>query len=277
MEYLFIKDIQKQLGKSQYGKLNKVFMQNFADDLFNFVFNAGETQCSNHQELTDKLNAFYQGFSHLLFEILQDKDLAKKHTTLFFDQLDSIYQKGIDDACFILKSDPAAQNIEEIKLAYPGFYATAIYRFAHQLWKQEIPILPRLWTELAHSKTGIDIHPGAMIGDNFSIDHGTGIVIGETTVIGNNVKIFQGVTLGALSVSKDLTHTKRHPTVENNVVIYSNASILGGETVIGRNAVIGGNVWLTTSVEPYSIVFHQGETLTKNIYPRKEEPLFYSI
>ena len=149
-------------------------------------------------------------------------------------------------------------------MAYPGFSATAVYRFSHQLWKQGVKILPRVFAEYAHSKTGIDIHPGATIGQSFFIDHGTGIVIGETTIIGDNVKIYQGVTLGALSVQKEKASEKRHPTIEDNVVIYSNATILGGETVVGHDSVIGGNVWLTRAVQPFSIVFQQADVMIQD-------------
>jgi serine O-acetyltransferase len=159
----------------------------------------------------------------------------------------------------ILEGDPAARTRFEIIRAYPGFYAISFYRIAHKLADLEIPLLPRILTEYAHSKTGIDIHPGAEIGEHFCIDHGTGIVIGETTIIGNHVKIYQGVTLGALSVDKAMSFIKRHPTVEDYVVIYSGATILGGDTIIGHYSIIGGNVWLTKSVPPYSTVYHKSE------------------
>jgi serine O-acetyltransferase len=158
------------------------------------------------------------------------------------------------DAEAINLGDPAAESLDEVILAYPGFSAIAIHRLAHALHGLRVPIFPRLLGELAHQMTGIDIHPGATIGSSFAIDHGTGIVIGESAVIGNNVKIYQGVTLGALSVKKSLARSKRHPTIEDNVVIYAQAVILGGDTVIGHDSVIGGNVWLTHSVPPYSHV-----------------------
>ena len=176
----------------------------------------------------------------------------------------------IQDAETILQFDPAAKSVEEVLVAYPGFYATAIYRLSHQLYKQGVKILPRLFTEYAHSKTGIDIHPGANIGNTFFIDHGTGIVIGETTIIGNNVKIYQGVTLGALNVSKEKARTKRHPTIEDNVIIYSGATILGGDTVIGHDSVIGGNVWLTYGVLPNSIIYHKSEVAIKDKFSHAE-------
>jgi len=152
------------------------------------------------------------------------------------------------------EADPAAASIDEVILAYPGFYALACYRIAHHLLGMGIPLLPRLITERAHRVTGIDIHPGATIGRAIAIDHGTGIVIGETSVLGDRVRLYQGVTLGALSVRKDLARTRRHPTIEADVVIYANATILGGDTVVGHSSVIGGNVWLTHSVPPHSIV-----------------------
>jgi serine O-acetyltransferase len=144
------------------------------------------------------------------------------------------------------------------------------------MWKQDIPFLPRFFSEYAHSKTGIDIHPGAEIGDCLAIDHGTGIVVGETTIIGNNVKLYQGVTLGALNVAKDCASKKRHPTIEDDVIIYSGATILGGETVIGKGSIIGGNVWLTYSVPPNSVVYHKSEVKVKDKEPFPE-PLNFVI
>lgn len=174
----------------------------------------------------------------------------------FINSLSTIYSTLKHDISALNSGDPAANNEFEVIRTYPGFWAIAFYRIANKLLKLKTPLIPRILTEYAHSKTGIDIHPGATIGDFLCIDHGTGIVIGETTIIGNNVKLYQGVTLGALSVSKILAGVKRHPTVEDNVVIYSGATILGGETVIGTNSIIGGNVWLTKSVPANSTVYH---------------------
>ena len=187
----------------------------------------------------------------------------EESAALFLDGLPEIYDNLLEDINAALKGDPAAVNEYEIIRAYPGFYATAFYRFAHKLYDLNVPLIPRVITEFAHSKTGIDIHPGAKIAPSFFIDHGTGVVIGETTWIGRDVKIYQGVTLGALSVSKELAQTKRHPTIEDNVVIYSGTTILGGETVIGKNSMIGGNVWLTKSVPANSKVYHASETKVK--------------
>ena len=166
----------------------------------------------------------------------------------------------VADARFFVESDPAADCIEEVIVAYPGFYAISVFRVAHILYDLKVPILPRLLTEHAHTQTGIDIHPGATIGVPFFIDHGTGIVVGQTTLIGNRVKLYQGVTLGALAVRKEAQGQKRHPTIEDNVIIYAGSCILGGDTTVGNDSVIGGNVWLTESVLPYSIVYTQTDT-----------------
>jgi serine O-acetyltransferase len=155
------------------------------------------------------------------------------------------------------RGDPAARSQEEVILAYPGVEAILVHRLAHELWVRGVAMIPRMMSEHIHGKTGIDIHPGAEIGDSFFIDHGTGVVIGETTVIGANVKIYQGVTLGALSVQKELANSKRHPTLEDEVTIYAGATILGGTTVVGHHSVIGGNVWLVESVPPHSRIYHQ--------------------
>jgi serine O-acetyltransferase len=160
------------------------------------------------------------------------------------------------DAEAVINCDPATQLIEEVYMAYPGFYAIAIYRLAHELFQEGLPLVPRLMTEYAHHKTGVDLHPGAQVGKSFFIDHATGVVIGQTTIIKDNVKIYQGVTLGGLFVAKHLHAIKRHPTIENNVTIYANATILGGETVIGENTVIGGNAWITDSIPANSKVYH---------------------
>jgi serine O-acetyltransferase len=179
----------------------------------------------------------------------------------FFKGTPELYRILNTDVEAILNGDPAAKSEFEVIRAYPGFYALCFYRIAHLLLQLEVPLLPRILTEYAHSKTGIDIHPGAVIGEHFYVDHGTGIVIGETAVIGSYVKLYQGVTLGALSVDKSMASMKRHPTVEDHVIIYSNATVLGGDTVIGHNSIIGGNVWLTHSVPPGSFVYHNSEII----------------
>ena len=185
------------------------------------------------------------------------KLLANNVSEQFFTRFEEIYDALQKDIDAIFDGDPAATSKREIVRSYPGFYAIAAYRVAHLLHSLDIDDLPRIITEHAHSQTGIDIHPAARIGEYFCIDHGTGMVIGATTDIGKNVKIYQGVTLGALSVQKEDAHSKRHPTIEDGVVIYANATILGGETVIGANSTIGGNVWITRSVAPNTKVYYQ--------------------
>lgn len=167
-----------------------------------------------------------------------------------------------------LDGDPAAASANEVILAYPGVAAITVHRVAHFLWQREVPLLPRIMSEYIHNRTGIDIHPGATIGQSFAIDHGTGVVIGETTQIGDRVKIYQGVTLGALSVSRNLRGHKRHPTIENDVIIYSGATILGGDTTIGQGSVIGGNVWLVESVPPHCTVYNARSAQEPIVSPR---------
>ena len=183
----------------------------------------------------------------------------QEKASAFFDGIREMYHVLNTDIEAILDGDPAAKNRFEVIRAYPGFYAIAFYRIAHTLLELDVPLLPRILTEHAHSKTGIDIHPGAIIGRHFFIDHGTGVVIGETSVIGDHVKLYQGVTLGALSVDKSMAYIKRHPTVEDHAIIYSGATILGGNTVIGHHSIVGGNVWLTKSIPPYTTVYHKSE------------------
>lgn len=192
--------------------------------------------------------------------------IAVQKTLAFLLRIPHVRQKLTGDVAAAYDGDPAAKSFDEIILCYPGLAAIAVYRIAHELHLLEIPLIPRIMAEFAHGKTGIDIHPGAMVGDNFFIDHGTGVVIGETSVIGNTVRIYQGVTLGALSFKKDkngrvVKGGKRHPTIEDHVVIYAGATILGGETVVGKNSIIGGNVWLLESVPPNTTITHQSPKL----------------
>lgn len=188
-----------------------------------------------------------------------DKDAAAQRAEgaveWFLARIPELRRLLVLDLKAAMAGDPAARSYAEIVLAYPGFAAITVQRIAHELWELQVPLLPRIMTEVAHSKTGIDIHPGAAIGESFFVDHGTGVVIGETAILGKNVKIFQGVTLGALSFPRDpsgrlLRGVKRHPTLEDDVVVYSGATILGGDTVIGKGAVIGGNTWVIESVAP---------------------------
>ena len=187
-------------------------------------------------------------------------DLARHSLAGLADLRDAL----VLDAQATYDGDPAAESVEEVILAYPGFYATAVHRLAHALWQHDVPLVPRLLAEHAHRETGVDIHPGAQIGRAFAIDHGTGVVIGETAVVGDRVRVFQGVTLGALFVDKELARTKRHPTVEDDVVLYANAIVLGGETTVGAGSTIGGNVWLTRSVPPGSVVTHVAQIRTQD-------------
>jgi serine O-acetyltransferase len=182
---------------------------------------------------------------------------AEEIEAQFLGRLPHLHELLLKDAKAISTGDPAAVSTTEVIRTYPGFFAIAVYRLAHELHRLGVPLIPRILTEHAHSETGIDIHPGAQIGEYFCIDHGTGVVIGETVEIGEGVKIYQGVTLGALSVDKKLAQTKRHPTIQDRVVIYSGATILGGDTVIGHDSVIGGNVWVTKSVPPHSLLYYQ--------------------
>jgi len=181
-------------------------------------------------------------------------NLAEKTSFALIEHIPEIRRLLQLDIIAGYKGDPAARSPEEVLLSYPGLEAILVHRIAHFLHSNGVPIIPRIMSEHVHGKTGIDIHPGATIGESFFIDHGTGVVIGETCIIGNNVKLYQGVTLGALSVQKDLQDKKRHPTIEDDVTIYANATILGGQTVIGRGSTIGGNTWITKSVEAESVI-----------------------
>jgi serine O-acetyltransferase len=219
-------------------------------------------QSQKHFKSSGDLSKAFETFEKELLDILESMqhhmdEEAKVLSSAFMDQIPEVYDKLNMDLEAIVLGDPAAKSEYEVIRAYPGFYAVAFYRLAHVMWNLNIPLLPRTLTEYAHSKTGIDIHPGAIIGTHLFIDHGTGITIGETAVIGNHVKLYQGVTLGALSVSKDMAQTKRHPTIEDHVVIYSGATILGGETVIGHHSIVGGNVWLTHSLPSHTKIYHQ--------------------
>jgi serine O-acetyltransferase len=229
----------------------------FTNNLFYTLFDANACVKKNIEQLKVDFDEIYKlacKTQKCSGNLIWDKFLSK---------LPDILEDLNLDARELVNNDPASNNIEEVYLAYPGFFAIAIYRFSHELYLLKIPLIPRLMSEYAHSKTGTDIHPGATIGKHFFIDHATGTVIGETCIIKNHVKIYQGVTLGALQVSKNLEGKKRHPTVEDNVTIYANATILGGDTIIGKNSIIGGNVWVTASIPKNSLVYHNPETKLK--------------
>jgi serine O-acetyltransferase len=265
MSASFINKLYQQHQKSTSTFPDKALASEFIDGFFEFLFIPQRQRKSSEYELAKEFESYKSHLSTLIYDVVADGNKTQEIANQFFENVPEIYDSLLRDAEAIIQFDPAAESIEEVLVAYPGFYATAVYRISNYLWNHGVKILPRVFAEYAHGKTGIDIHPGATIGESFFIDHGTGIVIGETTIIGNNVKIYQGVTLGALSVNKSEAKSKRHPTIEDNVVIYSGATILGGDTVIGQDSVIGGNVWLTNSVLPRSIVYHKSETQVKDI------------
>jgi serine O-acetyltransferase len=219
----------------------------------------------------EKIVSVYHNLSREIFKSLRydpkrkhlaDESLSQQAVEITINLLHclpKVREKLSKDVEAAYEGDPAAKSFNEVILSYPGLEAITIYRIAHELHIQQVPLIPRIMTEFAHTRTGIDIHPGAEIGEYFFIDHGTGVVIGETCQIGNNVRIYQGVTLGALSFKKDkdgklVKGIKRHPTIEDNVIIYAGATILGGDTLIGKNSVVGGNVWLVESVPPNTTV-----------------------
>jgi len=228
-------------------------------DPVNLKYNMGQLVSMVHDMLCEQIT---RSIRHDCFRYDQPcSDCDEKGHLIaieFLKSIPSIRRVLATDVRAAYEGDPAAKSFDEIIFSYPGIYAIAVYRVAHRLYELGVPLLPRIMTEHAHSITGIDIHPGAEIGEQFVIDHGTGVVVGETTIIGNNVRIYQGVTLGALSLSKDeverLRHERRHPIIEDDVIIYSGATILGGETRIGARSVIGGNVWITEPVPADTVV-----------------------
>lgn len=227
----------------------------------------------------EKIASIYHLLSREVFKSLNspygkqedEKTLSDQSIEITFailNKIPHIREKLRGDVSAAYEGDPAAKSLDEIIVSYPGIEAIAVYRVAHELHLLKAPLIPRIMTEYAHSKTGIDIHPGSSIGENFFIDHGTGVVIGETAEIGNNVRIYQGVTLGALGVEKNADGNikrgkKRHPTIKDNVIIYAGATILGGKTVVGEHSVIGGNVWLTECVPPHTILINKTPELTQ--------------
>ena len=257
MNDLFLKKLYDQKRRELINFPDKELAEEFINQLFNLLFMPSVGKQTSLTDLDKEFESLKSHLSSLVYDVVQNGDKAQQISADFFGKIPVVYDMLLKDSEAILEFDPAAKSLQEVIMAYPGFYAIAVYRLSHQLWTLKVELLPRLFTEYAHSKTGIDIHPGAEIGEYFFIDHGTGIVIGETAVIGNNVKIYQGVTIGALSGSA--RETKRHPTIEDNVIIYSGTTIVGGETVIGHDSIIGGNVWLTYSIPPASVVYHQSE------------------
>ncbi len=273
---LFLQQLHDRNANCPVSFPDRALAHRFVDELFDLLFIPRRSDQISLEDISKEYEVLRKQFSALVYDVIHDEAELEKITGIFFKNIPLIYTKLLQDARAILAFDPAAGSEEEVLVAYPGFYATAVYRLSHVLWEAGVKILPRVFTEYAHSKTGIDIHPGAVIGESFSIDHGTGIVIGETSVIGRNVKLYQGVTLGALNVSKEDAQSKRHPTIEDNVTVYSGATILGGETVIGHDTIIGGNVWLTYSVDPHSVVYHKSDIKVRDNNPFPE-PLNFVI
>jgi serine O-acetyltransferase len=257
----FITSLKMQRESHSMGFQLKAEAQKFADDLLSLLFpHFCKEEHLSPEDISSRLLRLENDLISLISPLFKESKLQGENIARqFMDAIPSIHEKLWLDAEAINTGDPASESIDEVILAYPGFTAIAIYRFAHELCRLHVPIFPRLLTEYAHQLTGIDIHPGAQIGTSFAIDHGTGIVIGETSVVGNNVKMYQGVTLGALSVDKNLAKSKRHPTIEDNVIMYAQAVILGGDTVVGHHSIVGGNVWLTKSVVPYSVVYQESK------------------
>ncbi len=237
----------------------------FVDNLIHILFPIKSNCKVDEEEIGIEMERCYVKLKELLYSLKNSMNRGPDEVAeAFFRELPGVYETMLSDAESISKFDPAASAVEEVILCYPGFYCISVYRMAHILYQLEVPVLPRVIMEYVHSQTGIDIHPGAQIDTPFFIDHGTGIVIGETAVIGKNVKIYQGVTLGALSVEKKLANTKRHPTIEDNVIIYAGSTILGGKTVVGHDTILGGNTWITESVLPHSVVYRQHRVVVKD-------------
>ena len=248
-----LKDLREILYPG-YGRRQNLHMGNVA-------YHVGDLIDGLHDRLTTQIaRALQHDCAQPLDPDADIEGQAQLKAIQFLEMLPAIRTTLAADARAAFDGDPAARNLDEILFCYPGMSAITVFRIAHELYALGVPLIPRMMTEYAHSKTGVDIHPGATIGPRFFIDHGTGVVIGETTKIGVGVKVYQGVTLGALSFPRDETTgelvrgTKRHPTIENGVVIYANATILGGRTVIGHDSVIGSSAWITRSVAPQTVV-----------------------
>ncbi|MEN8202399.1 MAG: serine O-acetyltransferase [Bacteroidota bacterium] len=237
----------------------------FVDNLIHTLFPVKRACLMDPEEIAIEMDRCAIKLKELLFSIR--KLLARSPEELvneFLMKVPAAFEQLAREAEAFTKFDPASSCVEEVILCYPGFYSISVYRLAHILYELKVPILPRVMGEYAHEKTGIDIHPGAQIDSPFFIDHGTGIVIGETAVIGKEVKIYQGVTLGALTVEKGMANTKRHPTIEDHVIIYAGSTILGGNTVIGHDTIVGGNTWITESILPHSVVYRNHRVVIKD-------------
>ncbi len=235
----------------------------FVDSLTDLLFPVRSDQPLSLAQIEERWESLHRDFAAIICPLCAPEVACEILSEQFFARIAELHASLVEDAEMYRDSDPASGCVEEVILCYPGFYAVMVHRIAHEIHRLGIPLLPRVIAEYAHSRTGIDIHPGATIGKHFYIDHGTGVVIGETTVIGDNVCLYQGVTLGASYVDKELRGVRRHPSIEDNVIIYAGSTILGGNTVVGHDSIIGGNVWLTESVPPYSRVYHKPEIAIK--------------
>ncbi len=269
----FLKKLSTHQTENWVRDIDSKTIFKWIDDLFFILFPVNKLEIDEIKKLWN-LNQI--DFEILISKICSNQSQQKNSeiVDVLYTEIPNIYDSLQKDAQAILDTDPAADCISEIINSYPGFLAIAFYRISNVISNLEIKMLPRIISEYAHSKTGIDIHPNAEIGVPFVIDHGTGIVIGETCIIGKNVSIYQGVTLGALQVDKSMEEKKRHPTVEDNVVIYANATILGGSTIIGNNSVIGGNTFITKSVNPFSMVMQANKNNIINQIENQDNNFF---
>jgi len=264
-EHAFAEELVDARRRQSSGLPLKRDVGAFVDGLLGLLFpQLAEEGTATAEEIQARLSLLRRDLRELV-EPFEGTDRAEEIARAFGDGVPDLYAAIHLDADAIVAGDPAAESIDEVVAAYPGFLAIGTHRIAHAIHRLGVPVLPRLISEVAHTRTGIDIHPGATIGRSFCIDHGTGIVVGETAVIGDDVKLYQGVTLGAMSVAKSNAGIKRHPTIEDRVVLYANATVLGGDTVVGHDSVVGGNVWLTNSVPPYSLVYHTSQVKVRNV------------
>ena len=262
-EHAFADELAARRGR--HGALPlKRNVASFVDTLLGLLFpQLSDEGAASADEIQARLSLIRRDLRDLV-RPLETAGRTERVTREFLLAVPDLYHAIRLDGEAIVAGDPAAESLDEVVAAYPGFLAIATHRIAHEVHRLGVRVLPRLISEVAHTRTGIDIHPGARIGRSFCIDHGTGIVIGETAVIGDDVKLYQGVTLGALSVAKSAAGTKRHPTLGDRVVIYANATVLGGDTVVGEDSIIGGNVWLTHSVPPRSVVYHTSQVRVRS-------------
>jgi len=265
MSELLFQQILQQRAKHANTYPDQESVEEFVNELFAFLFLSRDHRSPDKADIQRQFDHLRWYLASLLSDVHHNANESQHISDDFFASLHDLYQQLLKDAQAIADFDPAASSIQEVVVAYPGFFAIAVYRWAHNLYAQQAKTLPRLFTEYAHRRTGIDIHPGALIGESFFIDHGTGIVIGETAVIGDRVKIYQGVTIGGL-FDTEQKEGKRHPTIEDDVIIYANATILGGNTIIGKGSTVGGNVWLIESVPADSFVCQKNDILPSAVY-----------